>query len=286
MAGPIHKEIVPHMKRSKHTLSYVALIILTTLIVFPVFWMLVTSIKTNIEIFAVPPKIFPAKPVFRPYLDIFTSDRDKTFFINSYLISIAVSMIALFLGSMAGYGFSRFRFRGSKPIKLFIIVTQMIPPVVIVIPYFALIVRLHLYDTILGLVITYLSFALPYSFLMMNSYYNTISTDIDEAAIMEGCGFFKIFYKIVSPAAIPGMISTFIYTFLLSWNEFLFALVLTRTMEKRTIPVGISLMIGELNTDWTAMMAMSVIGSVPVLLLYLILQRYFMSGFTAGSVKG
>ncbi len=273
------------MNQRKAVRTYAILGLLTIIIVFPIFWMVVTSMKKNIEIFAVPPKIFPSVADLQSYKEIFASERDRTFFLNSYLISIAVSLVALFLGSLAGYSFSRFKFKGSGLMKLYIIITQMIPPVVIVIPYFALIVKFRLYDTTIGLIITYLSFALPYSFLMMNSYYNTISIDMDEAAIMEGCGLFKIFYKIVSPVAIPGMISTFIYTFLLSWNEFLFALVLTRSMEKRTIPVGISLMIGELNTDWTAMMAMSVIGSFPVLLIFLILQRYFMSGLTAGSVK-
>ena len=169
---------------------------------------------------------------------------------------------------------------------MFVIATQMVPTITLLIPFFGVIVWLRLYDTHLGLIVTYLTFGLPYAIIMMNAYLNTIPKDFDEAAIIDGCSPFRVLFSVLLPMATPGLISTAVYTFLLSWNEFLFALALTRSTEMRTVPVGISMLVGEFGLKWDEMMAFSVLGSVPVLLLFMFVQRYVVSGLSAGGVKG
>lgn len=208
------------------------------------------------------------------------------YFFNSYFICVCVTLLSVGIGSFSAYGFSRFHFPGERLLYFFLVFTQMIPAVILIIPYFGFVVKVGLYDTYLGLTVTFLSFSLPYTTIMMIGYFNTISRELDEAAIVDGCTRPQIYRKIVLPAALPGLISTMVYSFILSWNEYVFALTLTRRETMRTVPVGIAMFIGEQGFQWNMMMAFALLGSVPILILFIALQRYFMAGLTAGSVKG
>jgi multiple sugar transport system permease protein len=154
------------------------------------------------------------------------------------------------------------------------------------IPYFGLIVVLRLYNSYWALILTYMVFTLPYAIIMMTGYLNTLPKDLDEAVLIDGGSNSVILWRILVPISLPGIVSVGVYTFMLAWNEFLFALTLTRTNEMRTVPVGIQLLMGQHSFEWNQMMAMSVLGSLPVLILFLLFQRYFISGMSAGSVKG
>ena len=189
------------------------------------------------------------------------------------------------IGILAAYAFSRFEFPGKKLINTIVISVQAIPPVVLLIPYMSLIVKLKLYNTYWALVLTYMVFTLPYAILMLTGYFNTLPKDLDEAVMIDGGSRFVALWKILVPAAVPGMISVGMYTFMQAWNEYLFALTLTKTNDMRTVPIGISLLMGQHAYEWNQMMAMSVLGSVPVMILFLFFQRYFIAGMTAGSVK-
>ena len=273
-------------QKFKHSLSYVLLSLASCIVAFPVLWMLAISFRSNLETFSLPPRLLPETFITEAYINILTNPTYLRFFLNSYLIGIMVTIFSVALGALAGYGFSRFDFRGHRIMGMFIVVTQMIPPITLLIPYFAMIVALRLYDNYAGLIVTYTSFTLPYSVLMLTGYFQTISRELDEAAIIDGCSHFRALWNVVLPVALPGIVSTAIYTFLLSWNEFLFALALTRSTSMRTVPVGIALLMGEISFKWNEMMSFSVLGSIPVLILFLLVQRYFLSGLTAGSVKG
>ncbi len=148
-----------------------------------------------------------------------------------------------------------------------------------------MVVLFKLHNTYLALVLTYMAFTLPYAILMMTGYFNTLPRELDEAVNIDGGSSFYALWRVLVPIALPGIVSTAAYTFLLSWNEFLFALTLTRTNEMRTVPVGIQLLMQQFGYQWSEMMAMSIMGSIPVLLLYLMAQKYFEAGMTAGSVK-
>jgi multiple sugar transport system permease protein len=268
------------------TLLIIALLIGAVYAGFPVVWMLSSSFKSNTEIFAYPPRLIGETSSLAAYLAVLTNGEKLRFFFNSYLVSGLVTMFTLIVGILAGYGFSRYHFTGKKPLNMLIISVQAVPPITLLIPYFGLIVALRLFNTYAALVLTYMVFTLPYAILMMTGYFNTLPRELDEAVMIDGGTSIVALWRVLVPISLPGIVATGIYTFMQAWNEFLFALTLTKTMDMRTVPVGIEMLMGQHAYEWNEMMAMSVLGCLPVLLLYLFFQRYFIAGMTAGSVKG
>jgi multiple sugar transport system permease protein len=252
---------------------------------FPVFWMLVSSFKTNTEIFAYPPQLITKGFSFDAYAAVLSDPVEIRFFINSYVVALSVTALTVLFAIMAAYAFSRYEFRGKKVMNVIIIGTQAVPPIALIIPFFGLMVTLGLYNTYAGLILTYIVFTLPYAIIMMTAYFNTLPRELDEAVKVDGAGPWTALWRILVPISIPGIVSVAVYTFMISWNEYLFALTLTRTNDLRTVPVGIQLLIGQNTYHWNQMMAISILGSIPVLVLFLIFQRYFIGGLTSGSVK-
>ena len=266
-------------------ITYLGLIIGLVYACFPVVWMLFSSLKSNTEIFSIPPELFPKEFTLKAYNSIFGSPMKVRFFLNSYLVAMVVTLLTLFVAILAGYSFSRHSFKLKKPLNLFIISTQTVPPISLLIPYFGIVVAFRMYDTYFALVFTYMVFTLPYAILLMTGYFNTLPKELDEAVIIDGGSSFTALWRVLVPVSIPGIVATGVYTFLLSWNEFLFALTLTKSTEMRTVPIGIQLLMGQHSYEWNEMMAMSILGSFPILIMYMVAQRYFLEGMTAGSVK-
>ena len=266
-------------------ITYLGLIIGLVYACFPVVWMLFSSLKSNTEIFSIPPEIFPKEFTLKAYNSIFSSPMKVRFFLNSYLVAMVVTLLTLFVAILAGYSFSRHSFKLKKPLNLFIISTQTVPPISLLIPYFGIVVTFRMYDTYFALIFTYMVFTLPYAILLMTGYFNTLPKELDEAVIIDGGSSFTALWRVLVPVSIPGIVATGVYTFLLSWNEFLFALTLTKSTEMRTVPIGIQLLMGQHSYEWNEMMAMSILGSFPILIMYMVAQRYFLEGMTAGSVK-
>lgn len=252
---------------------------------FPVLWMFLNSFKPNSEIFAFPPVWISKDFTFNAYFSIFTDYEKIRFFINSYTVAFTVVVITLVIAILASYAFSRYKFRGKRIINTCIVSVQAVPPITLLIPYLSLIVILRMHNTYFALIFTYLIFTLPYAILMITGYFNTLPKDLDEAVMIDGGSRFRALWTVLVPTAIPGLVSVGMYTFMQSWNEYLFALALTKTNDMRTVPVGISLLMGQHAYKWNEMMAMSILGSLPVLVLFLFFQRYFIAGMTAGSVK-
>lgn len=251
----------------------------------PVLWMLSNSFKPNTEIFAYPPTLVPELFTVDAYVSILTDPTKLRFFINSYVVALAVVAFTLFAGIMAGYAISRFDFPFKKTLNSLIISVQAVPPITLLIPYFGLVVALKLYDTYWALILTYIVATIPYAILMMTGYFNTIPRELDEAMKIDGGGPFRTLWQVLVPVARPGIVSVGTYTFMVAWNEYLFALTLTKSGDMRTVPVGIQLLMGEHSFKWNEMMAMSVLGCLPVLALFLIFQRQFIGGMTDGAVK-
>ena len=219
------------------------------------------------------------------YKAIFTNPEQIRFFVNSYVIAALVVVLTLGIGILASYAFSRFDFPGKSVINTIIVSVQAVPPITLLIPYLSLIVTMKLYNTYGALILTYLIFTLPYCILMTTGYMNTLPKELDEAVMIDGGSRSTALWRILVPTAIPGLVSVGMYTFMQAWNEYLFALALTKTNDMRTVPVGINLLMGQHSYEWNQMMAMSVLGSLPILILFLFFQRYFIAGMTAGSVK-
>ncbi|MFF7291737.1 carbohydrate ABC transporter permease [Microbacterium sp. NPDC008134] len=251
----------------------------------PVLWMLSSSFKSNTQIFELPPRLVTDTFSFDAYIAIFTNAETVRFFLNSYIVAGSVTILTLIVAIQAAYAFSRFDFRGKRILNVVIVSVQAVPPITLLIPYFGLMVALGLYNSYAGLILTYMVFTLPYAIIMMTGYFNTLPRELDEAVRVDGAGSFTALWRILVPISVPGIVSVGIYTFMIAWNEYLFALTLTRTIDMRTVPIGIQLLMGQHSYEWNQIMAMSVLGSIPVLILFLFFQRYFISGLTAGSVK-
>jgi multiple sugar transport system permease protein len=251
----------------------------------PVVWMLSTSFKANGEVFQVPPRLITKSFSFDAYTKILTNGSQLRFFLNSYVVALSVTALTLLVAILAGYGFSRFNFPLKQSINAMIVSVQAVPPITLVIPYFGLVVALGLYNTYPGLILTHMVFTLPYAIIMTTAYFNTLPRELDESVKVDGASGWTALWRILVPISVPGLIAVGVYTFMISWNEYLFALTLTRTDNMRTVPIGIQLLMGQHSYEWNQMMAMSILGSIPVLILFLLFQRRFIGGLTAGAVK-
>ena len=278
--------MVGRNKLSTKIIVSILLVLGAVFAAFPILWMVCSSLKANSAIFAWPPKFIDDTASLASYFAVLTDPVKIRFFINSYIVAGAVVLVTLFVGILAAYSFSRFDFPGKGIFNSLIISVQAIPPIVLLIPYMGMIVAMGLFNTYWALILTYLVTTLPYCILMMTGYFNTLSKELDEAVMIDGGSRWKALWSVLVPISLPGMVSVGMYTFMQAWNEYLFALALTQTTEMRTVPIGINLLMGQHAYDWSQMMAMSVLGSIPVLILFIFFQKYFIAGMSSGGVKG
>ena len=251
----------------------------------PVVWMLSSAFKSNADIFAYPPRLISNSFSASAFTAVLDNPQDVRFFVNSYVVGLCVTALTLLVAVVAAFALSRYRFLLREPLKVLIIGVQAIPPITLIIPLFGVVIAVHLYNSYEGLIFTYLVFTLPYSVVMMTAYFNSIPRELDEAARIDGAGSMRTLFRVILPLARPGLVAVGFYAFMISWNEFLFALTLTQTDNMRTVPVGLTLLMGQYNYEWNQIMAMSVLGCLPVIVLFLIFQRHFVSGLSSGAVK-
>lgn len=251
----------------------------------PVVWMLSSAFKSNADIFAYPPRLISNSFSASAFMAVLDNPQDVRFFVNSYVVGLCVTALTLLVAVVAAFALSRYRFLLREPLKVLIIGVQAIPPITLIIPLFGVVIAVHLYNSYEGLIFTYLVFTLPYSVIMMTAYFNSIPRELDEAARIDGAGSMRTLFRVILPLARPGLVAVGFYAFMISWNEFLFALTLTQTDNMRTVPVGLTLLMGQYNYEWNQIMAMSVLGCLPVIVLFLIFQRHFVSGLSSGAVK-
>ena len=273
-------------KRTVKVVVSILLILGGLFAAFPIIWMVCSYFKDNSAIFAWTPKFIDGTFSLSSFAAVLTDSTKVRFFINSYIVSGCVVIVTLIIGILAAYAFSRFDFPGKSIFNSLIVSVQAIPPIVLLIPYMGLIVAMKLFNTYFALILTYLITTLPYCILMMTGYFNTLSRELDEAVMIDGGSRWRALWGVLVPISLPGMVSVGMYTFMQAWNEYLFALALTQTTEMRTVPIGINLLMGQHAYDWSQMMAMSVLGSIPVLILFLFFQKYFIAGMSSGGVKG
>jgi len=266
-------------------LSLIILIFASFMVLFPVAWMLSTSLKTMQEMFVTPPRWIPQEITFRAFARIWTDYPFVRFFYNSILIVSTTTIVSLFFSSLAGYGASRFNFKGKSSFLVFLLVTQMFPSVMLLIPFYRVLNILGLINTHLGLIIVYMAFTTPLCSWMMYGYFESIPKELDDAASIDGCSKFRTYWQIVLPLSLPGLAATGIYAFIMSWNEYLFALVLTTDDSMKTVPVGIGSLVGQYRTAWNDLMAVSLVASIPMLIAFFFLSKKLIGGLTAGAVK-
>jgi multiple sugar transport system permease protein len=254
-------------------LRYAAAVIVTALFLFPIYWLFSISFKTADEIFAYPPVWWPERIQFANYAVL-----------NSLIIASVSTVAAMILGTLCAYSIARFR-TGGNLFADWILSNRMVPPIVIVFPVFLLFVTLGLVDTFLGLILLYTAFNLPYVIWMMRGYIQDIPIELEESALVDGCTRLEVFRKVVVPMARGGLFATAVFTFVFAWNEFIFALVLTRNAVT-TYPVQVTHYFGGQSNFWAKIAAMSVLGSVPIFIAVALLQRFLVRGLSMGAVKG
>jgi multiple sugar transport system permease protein len=277
------------MRRSPLTsvLTYGGLWLVLLLFLFPVYWMVHSSFRRNPELTVMPPNFSLIGATLENYQRILSNAQYLTYYKNSFIVAGATVAICLPVAILAGYAFSRYRFPGRGLLMTGVLSVQMFPIVAILIALYTFYAQLRLLNTYTGLVLADVTFALPFSIWFMKSYFDGIPRALEEAAAIDGCGRLRTLFQIVVPLTRPGLLAVGVYTFLLSWDDFLFALTLITREELRTLPVGIALsFVGEFLFDWSGMMTISVIASLPVLVLFVAMQRHMIAGLTAGAVKG
>ena len=264
-------------------LRYAGAVVALIVFLFPIYWLFAMSIKTAEEIFAFPPVWWPSSVRFENYLVLFRDGDAKTIG-NSLIIASVSTVLAMFFGTLCAYSIARFR-TGGDNFAMWVLSNRMLPPIVIVFPIFLLYVKLGWVDTYLGLIVLYTAFNLPYVIWMMRGYIQDIPLELEESALVDGCTRWGVFRKVVLPMARSGIFATAVFTFVFAWNEFLFALVLTRS-EVTTFPVQVTHYLGGQSNFYSKIAAMSVLGTVPIFIAVAMLQRYLVRGISLGAVKG
>lgn len=267
-------------------LTYIILAFMILIAVFPAVWMLSTSIKDVTELYDMPPELIPDRPTFGNYLNVLGQSKMYTAFFNSVIITACVVGMTLLLSILAGYGLSRYRFKGSGLVQTLLLFGQMVPGVVIIIPLYFAFSKMHLLDMHVSLVVADLALTIPMGVIMLTSFFKGVPRELEEAAKIDGCTGVGALFRVILPIAKPGIISVTIYTFINAWEEFLFALNLSMSEKTRTLPIAINTFAGEFSVDWGATMAAATVVALPVLALFLLCNKYFVQGLSDGAVKG
>ena len=267
-------------------LFIIGLVAFLAICLFPFAWMIVSSFKTPQELYAVPPTWLPERPTLDHYRHVLGASNVPRYFLNSLIISVGSTLLALSLAIFAAYGFARFRFRGRRAGLAFILVGQLLPTAAIIVPLFVTLRYLGLVNTYLGLILVYLILTLPLSVWMLTSYFKAIPVELEEAAIIDGASRLALLLRITLPLSLPGLVSVVVFAFVTTWNEFILALVFAQDSRVKTLPIGIAEFTSEFNTDWGAVMAASMVMTLPIAVAFLLLQRLFVAGLTAGAIKG
>jgi len=262
---------------------YAAAIAITIFFLFPVYWIFIMAFKTPEEVFASPPIWYPAQIQFETFAVLFR-DGDVGTIGNSLITAGVSTVLAMFFGTIAAYSLARFR-TGGENLAIWIISQRMIPPIVIIFPVFLVYVFFGWVDTFLGLILLYTAFNLPYVTWMMRGYIEDIPIELEQSALVDGWSRWQVLLRVVFPMARAGLFATAVFTFIFAWNDFIFALVLTR-VEVTTYPVQVTSFFGQQQTFWAKIGAMSILGTLPIFFAVALFQRYLVRGISLGAIKG
>lgn len=264
---------------------YVVMVPILAFLLLPFIWVVSTSFKDVSEIYAPVPTFIPRHPTLRNYVYLWFNTNFPKYFVNSLSVSFGNAFLSVLVATLAAYGLSRFRFRGRNVVIMWLLSSQMLPLVLLVIPLFTILLKLKLLNTLVGLVLIYCAFSLPFCTWMLKGYFDSIPRELDEAALVDGCSRLGAALRIVFPLAAPGVIATALFAFVLAWQEYLLALTFIRTDELRTLAVGITYFLGFRQVQWGPITAASVIVTVPVAIFFVYLQKFLVQGMTLGGTK-
>jgi ABC-type glycerol-3-phosphate transport system permease component len=270
--------------RAGDALTLGAVAVVLAAMVFPFAWMVMTSFRPADEMFDLN-HILPHDLTLHGFQQLFAGSAFGRYVLNSAIVALAAMVVAVVISCLTGYAFSRFEFRGKRVVMLVFIAVQLFPFVILITPLYLFFSELHLLNTYQGLILAYVGLVLPFATYLMMGYFNTIPTGLDEAARIDGCSTLGVLFRVIFPIAWPGVATVAINTFVMAWEEYLFAKVLMTDNQLKTVQVGLSDFFGEFSTQWDLVMCASVVASVPTVVLFAVAQRRLVSGLAAGSVK-
>lgn len=273
-------------RRLKGGLRAAALSLYLAFALFPLFWLLKVSVTPNILLYSEGIRMWPSRMTLDHYAYVLTHSQFPVFFRNSSIVAGGTAVCVTLLAALAGYAMSRFRFRGKAVIVVLMLITQMFPLAILVAPIFRMMASVGLTNNLLGLVVVYTAFNVPFATFLMQSFFDGIPKDLEEAAMIDGATRFVAFRHIVLPLTLPGIAATLGFVFTAAWSELLFALMLISDNQVSTFPVGLLTFVSKFSVDFGQMMAAAVMALVPAGFFFLLIQRYLVQGLTAGAVKG
>ena len=267
-------------------IRYLLLILGAVVMVIPFAYMLSTSFKSQAYVLTVPPQFWPSPATTDNYVTAWTSQDFERYFLNSVIVAVTTTLISVLLSSMMAYAFARFSFPGREVLFRLLLLGLMIPAMMLIIPQFVLAKYLGLLDSMVGLIVFYVAASLSFNTFLLRGFFAAIPAELDQAMQVDGAGAWSRYWRLALPLAKPALATTTIFTFLGAWDEFAWALTIINSPEKRTLPLAIQLFQGQNATQWGLVFAASIIAVIPVIVVFLVFQRYFVQGLTAGAVKG
>ena len=267
-------------------LYYILIAMALVLVGFPLLWMALSSLKPSVELFKVPPKMIPQDPTLLWYMNAFSNSLVVRYFINSLIAASLTMAIDVFFSCLGAYSLARFRYRGRHLIMVSVLSAYCIPPIMLMIPLYRIISGMGLNSTYAGVVIGHMTITLPFCVWLLIPFFKKIPREMEEAALVDGASNLKIFLLIMLPLCAPGILSTGIMAFILSWNEYLLSSVLVSSDKMKTLTVGLANYISSTEIDWGTIMALGTATTIPIIILFSAIQKYFVEGLTAGAVKG
>lgn len=270
----------------KKIILFIVLMIFTVVTLYPIMTVVTISLRPGDRLLSTSLALIPDHATFKNYVSLFRDHPFGRWLINSTLVALAVTIFATALASTAGYAFSRFRFPGHKVGISVLLVTQMFPATMLLLPLFLMLAKLHLINSYLGLIAVYSATALPFTVWQMKGYYDTIPRELEEAALIDGASRWIVFSKIILPLAAPALVITALFSFLTAWSEYIVAAQVLLTENLFTLPLGLKQFQASMTTEWGLYAAGSIVVSIPVIALFLYLSKWLVSGLTLGSVKG
>lgn len=266
--------------------AWAAVIVCGGFALLPVYWLLATSLTPRDQVFSYPPKLFPTQITFDAYVALTSNPQLFTYLQNSVIVSVITAVLSVIVSAYMGYSFSKFRYRGRRQLMYFVLASQMFPQALLLVTLYSVFSAYGLLNTYTALVLSFTTFTLPLCVWMLKGFFDTIPDELIEAARVDGASRLRTIHSIVLPLAAPGLVAAGLFAFVRGWNDFIFALTLAGP-DKQTLPPGlVNTYVGEAATAWPELMAASLVVSLPVAVAFMLLQRYLVSGMTAGAVKG
>ncbi|MDB5054644.1 MAG: transporter permease [Bacilli bacterium] len=274
-----------HSKLKAYSATFLGILFLLVFL-FPVYWMVKTSITPNTDMYHNPPYFFPIKATLESYMNNFIRNKDMIGFIgNSFIIALGTMVMSLLLAVPAAYAVARLKIKGKAMVLIFLLVIQMLPSIMMAMPLFIMFSKVNLVNNFYGLIFADMIHALPFAILVLRPFFMSLPNELEDAAKIDGCNKFTAFAKIILPLVRPGLLTVGVFCFLFGWGDFIFALTLTSGNSVRPLTLGLYQFIGQYGTEWNSLMAVSTLAALPIVIIFVTMQKYVVGGIAAGSMK-